>query len=93
MTKLYAKGGKEIVVPHAIDVQGWIDIGYTRENPAETKEDQAAGADMTAEEFDQVKGNLSSLNADKMKRVAKFAEVEYTNVKDTMAAVKEKFSL
>jgi len=31
MTIVYDKDGKEYKVPHQIDVQGWLDAGYTLE--------------------------------------------------------------
>jgi hypothetical protein len=35
MTKVYDKNGKEFTVDHKIDVKGWLDAGYTIENPKE----------------------------------------------------------
>jgi len=35
MTIVYDKDGKEYKVPHKVDVQGWLDAGYTLENPKE----------------------------------------------------------
>ena len=31
MAKVYDKSGKEYDVPHAVDLKGWIDAGYTTE--------------------------------------------------------------
>lgn len=95
MTKIYSKGGKEVVVPHKIDVQGWLDAGYSKEDPkAKKPAGDANKADpMTADEFDANKDKLSTLSADEVKRAAAFAEVEYTNKDNTIAAIKDKLSL
>ena len=37
MTIVYDATGKEFKVPYAIDVQGWLDDGYTLEKPEEKK--------------------------------------------------------
>jgi len=37
MTVVYDKDGKEFKIPYAIDVQGWLDNGYTLEKPEEKK--------------------------------------------------------
>ncbi len=33
MATLYSKEGKEVQVPHPIDVKGWLEIGYLKEKP------------------------------------------------------------
>ena len=37
MTIVYDAQGNEFKVPYAIDVQGWLDDGYTLEKPEEKK--------------------------------------------------------
>lgn len=37
MTVVYDKDGVAYNVPHLIDVKGWIDAGYTLDNPKEKK--------------------------------------------------------
>ncbi len=88
MAKLYNKDGKEFNVPHAVDIREWKKAGFSEEKPG----DKEAGP-MTAEEFEGIKESLGSLKADELKRVAAFADVEYTNIRDTLKAIKEKFDL
>ena len=38
MTLVYDKDGNEFKVPYAIDVQGWLDAGYTLEKPEEKQD-------------------------------------------------------
>ena len=88
MATLYDKDGKEYNVPHTVDIKEWLKEGYSLENP-KGKVDEP----MTQEEFDKVRDGLLALKADELKRVAKFMDVEYTNMKDTIAAIEDKLSL
>ena len=88
MAKFYDKYGNEYNVPHAVDVKEWKKEGWSLED-LEGKSDEP----MTQEEFDKVKDGLLSLKADELKRVAKFMEVKYTNMKDTVAAIEDKLAL
>lgn len=37
MTTVYDKNGKGYDVPHAVDVDGWLEAGYTLDKPEEKK--------------------------------------------------------
>jgi len=85
VAKLYDKNGKEYEIPHAVDVRDWLEDGYSLEDPKDNIKEP-----MTTEEFEGIKENLGSLNADELQRVAVFVDVEYTNKRDTLKAIKEK---
>lgn len=122
---VHPETGKEFNVTHQIDVQGWLDLGYTLKGQKAPKEEvvltgtvvnaPAAGGsdedksektgsdetgsgetsydDLSDDEFiEAVKGNIHDLKADDAKRVAAIAGVEYTNKKDTMNAVQDKWA-
>jgi len=90
MAKLY-KGKNSVEVPHAIDIKEWEKEGWSLKDP-KIPENKNLG-DMTAEEFEIVKDSLSDLNAEGIKRVAKFLEVDYTNMKDTLVTIEDKLAL
>jgi len=89
MAKLY-KGKKTVDVPHEVDIREWEKDGWSRIDPEKEK---VPAEKMTQEEFDEVKDNLASLKADELRRVAEFTEVEYTNIPETVAAIKTKFEI
>jgi len=92
MAKLY-KGKNSVEVPHTIDIKEWEKAGWSLEDPKGKVPENKNLGDMIAEEFETVKDSLSDLNAEGIKRVAKFLEVDYTNMKDTLVTIEDKLAL